>query len=303
MTIRKEDSMKRIIVFVLALMLLVTGCSTEPANDAGVSAPAGKPYPSPTGPSDEPTPTPAPTPTPTPMPNPDLVLPLTVNDSGKVRIQTASRNISFPYNTYVITSIGGETIVVDPALMPRRDIVEFNPVAIVSTHRDYDHVDHGWIRSYDCRKLLWEAGEIRTRDFYIRTFWSSHRDDKVDENTRHVSVVIEVDGLRIAHMGDIGQNILTEEQLEILGKIDIAFMQFENGNSNMNLVNEKGFRLTEQLNPTIVIPTHHSANALRVLEEKYGPVTEFVNCLDISKEDLPEGKLNVYRILNQYKYE
>src|SRR5690554_4926303 len=38
-------------------------------------------------------------------PAPDLVIPLATNDSGKVRIQTASRDLDYPYNTYVISSI------------------------------------------------------------------------------------------------------------------------------------------------------------------------------------------------------
>jgi hypothetical protein len=79
-------------------------------------------------------------------------------------------------------------------------------------------------------------------------------------------------------------------------------MQFENDHSSMTLKNEKGFKLIEQLNPVIVVPTHYSDKALTVLEEKYGPITEIENCLEISKEDLPEGTLNVYRILNNHIY-
>ncbi len=54
-------------------------------------------------------------------------------------------------------------------------------------------------------------------------------------------------------MGDIGQNELTEEQLDAIGEIDIAFMQFENSYSRMNLDNLKGFTMIEQVNPRIVI--------------------------------------------------
>ncbi|NLO10007.1 MAG: hypothetical protein GX129_09110, partial [Clostridiales bacterium] len=126
--------------------------------------------------------------------------------------------------------------------------------------------------------------------------------DIIKEANQNVIIVLEVDGLRIAHMGDIGQTELTEEQLTGLGEIDIAFMQFENSYSSMTLKNEKGFYLIEQLNPTIVIPTHYSLNALPLLEEKYGAITKIENKLDINKEDLPEGSMNVYIISNEYKY-
>jgi len=96
--------------------------------------------------------------------------------------------------------------------------------------------------------------------------------------------------------------VLTDEQLSAIGKIDIAFMQFENGYSDMSLKNEKGFNLIEQLNPTIIIPTHFTDAAIPVLTEKYGAISEFENVLDISREDLPENALNVYQITNTHKY-
>lgn len=103
-------------------------------------------------------------------------------------------------------------------------------------------------------------------------------------------------------MGDIGQTALTQDQLTELGEIDIAFMQFENSYSDMSLDNEKGFNIIEQLNPKIVILTHYTDAALPVLEERYGKITEVDNLLEITKEELPEGKLNVYHILNTHKY-
>lgn len=237
-----------------------------------------------------------------PVPEPDIVIPLATNDSGKVRIQTASRNFNFPYNTYVISSINGENVVLDPFAMPPKDIVDFNPVAIVSTHEHYDHNDKIFTASYDCEVLLYEKGEIKTKDFRIYTVHGLHMGDDPAKSIVNYIAVVEVDGLRIAHMGDIGQTKLTREQLDEIGEIDIAFMQFENSYSDVTLENEKGFRIIEQINPKIVIPTHFTFLGLKALEEKYGPITEVVNKLEITKDELPETHLNVYRILNNYQY-
>ena len=102
-------------------------------------------------------------------------------------------------------------------------------------------------------------------------------------------------------MGDIRETKLTDEQLKELGHIDIAFMQFENSYSDMSLENEKGFKLIEQLNPSVVIPTHYTDAAFPVIEKKYGKITEYNNILDISKEDLPQKPLTFYHILNTHK--
>ena len=115
--------------------------------------------------------------------------------------------------------------------------------------------------------------------------------------------LLEVDGLRIAHLGDIGQESFTKEQLKELGKIDIAFMQFENNYSSMSLANGKGFKLIEQLKPTVIIPTHYTDAALPVLEQKYGKIAEFTNLLAVSRADLPAKPLTVWRILNTHKYQ
>ncbi len=236
------------------------------------------------------------------MAAPEVLLPLTENTSGKVQIQTVSGSSSYLYNSYIITSAEGETVIVDPTEMPGKDVIDLSPAAIVNTHAHPDHNDQAFSDSYDCQKIPFVAGDINTEDFHIYTVASSHMRDTISDKPDNFIIVFEVDGLRIAHMGDIGQKTLTDEQLEAIGPIDIAFMQFENQYSLMNLKNMKGFNLIEQLNPKIIIPTHYSDQDVAVFDEKYGGVTEFENVLTISKDDLPEKALNVYKITNTHYY-
>ena len=250
-------------------------------------------------PSQEPTPTPVSKPTPTPK---ALVLPTVENTTGKVLIQTVSGNTTYPYNSYIITSSKGESVVVDPSMMPPKNIVDINPAAIISTHSHPDHVDITFTNSYDCKKIMYKSDTIDTRDFHVFSFPSSHNGDNFNENSGNVIVVFEVDGLRIAHMGDVGQTYLTEEQITLLGDIDIAFMQFENTYSDMTINNEKGFNLIEQLYPRIIIPTHYTSSALPIFESKYGKITEYENLLAVSIDDLPDDNLIVYRITNNHNY-
>ncbi len=254
-----------------------------------------------------PTPTVAATPTvePTPTAVPEgLILPVTKNDTGKVLIQTISTAEENLYSAYIITSSNGESVVVDPYKMPRKKVVNINPAAIVNTHSHYDHNDNIFNGDYkDAAILSLKLGEVQTKDFHIFNIAASHDEKPIADNYCSDNLIVfEVDGLRIAHLGDCGQTELTTEQLKELGEIDICFTQFENSYSAMSLENEKGFTLLEQLNPKIFIPTHYSENALPIIKEKYGEITEIENTLVISKEEIPEDTLNPYRILNVHKY-
>ena len=193
------------------------------------------------------------------------------------------------------------TVVIDPTEMPATSVVEINPAAILSTHDHPDHTDSAYVSKYEgVPKLYHEEGEIKTKDFEIYTIASSHKFDKIDGS--NLIIVIEVDGLRIAHMGDIGQTALTDEQMLQLGQIDIAFMQFDNSYSAMSLENEKGFGLIAQVNPKIINPTHYTEDCNGVFTEKYGEVKEFDNILEITKDELPETNMNMYKILNSHTY-
>lgn len=232
----------------------------------------------------------------------EKLLPLAENTSGMVQIQTVSGSVTYKYNSYIITSAGGETVIVDPTEMPGKDVVDLNPAAIVNTHAHGDHNDLAYSESYDCQKLPYIAGDINTEDFHIYTVDSAHSSDTILDPPDNFIIVFEVDGLRIAHMGDVGQETLTDEQLEAIGPIDIAFMQFDNSFSSMSLKNMKGFNLIEQLNPKIIIPTHYAKADLPLFDEKYGGTTEVENVLTISAEALPEDTMNVYLISNTHYY-
>ena len=232
----------------------------------------------------------------------EILYPLTENKSKKVQIQTIAGDPQHPYISYAISSAEGETIVVDPHVMPAKEMADLNPAAIVVTNDHSEHCDKVYTDSYDCQKIMYVRSDITTRDFHIYSIPSARQGRTVYENSNSEIIIIEVDGLRIADFGDIGQKELTSDQLEQLGDIDIAFMPFENTFTQMTLENEKGFNLMKQLNPKIIIPTKYTDAAIPVFEQKYGDISIFENVLSISKEDMPANTPVLYRITNTHFY-
>ena len=195
-------------------------------------------------------------------------LQLAVNTSGKTmirQVQTNPRGTSF-----VLVSSQGTVIAVDGSRMPSG----FKADGIAATHPHYDHIDEEMLNlpaNKDAVKLIAKAGEKTIKDVKWIGIASSHRNDAIDpEVPDNVIMVFEIDGLRIAHMGDIGQESLTAEQLAQLGKIDVAFMQIENGFSKYRVANGKALKILEQLKPTVVVPTHTNAAGDAKLAEVMG---------------------------------
>jgi len=101
--------------------------------------------------------------------------------------------------------------------------------------------------------------------------------------------LIVTGGLRIAHFGDIGQKQLTEEQLNQLGRVDIAIMQFVNPRSDISVENGKGFMLMQQLDPKLIIPTAHAGlTALKVAKDHWPCFASDQEVLVLNPGKLPE---------------
>jgi L-ascorbate metabolism protein UlaG (beta-lactamase superfamily) len=159
----------------------------------------------------------------------------------------------------------------------------FNPSALTSpvtendilltTHGHPDHIKKDFINSFPGQQLRIREGEINLPDVTIRGIAAAHTAHETDkfksEGGSNYIFIVDMGELRIVHFGDIGQDQLTREQLDALGKVDIALTQLENSFSQMNLGNKKGFNLMTQVKPKLIIPTHGNGN-MEVIEYATG---------------------------------
>ncbi len=226
----------------------------------------------------------------------NLKQPISTNDTGKTLIQRVSTDKNMN-TSFMITSKSGAVVVVDPYLMPSKTVKTVD--AICNTHTHPDHMDELFNGEFECRVSVAKAESFNVKDISVKSIAASHSSAPIDENAPdNLLYVFDVDGLRIVHMGDIGQDTLTPEQLKFLGKVDVAFMQFENEYSEMSLDNKKGFKLMEQLKPQIIIPTHSTTDATNKIGEIVGKLETIENTISISKDDLKDGIRKVIDLQN-----
>lgn len=161
---------------------------------------------------------------------------------------------------------------------------------LLVTHAHSDHYNSELVDRFPGKKIIFCEDSLSGDGWSILSIPSGHSDtDAISgELATNYMFVIETGGIRVAHLGDLGQNELTPQQLAALGRVDICWAQLENGFSNMSMRNKKGFKLIEQVNPRYVFPTHYKERSLEYALENHPAVTGGSGTLTLKQKDFPE---------------
>lgn len=167
-----------------------------------------------------------------------------------------------------------------------------NDILLTSNPLNAAYVDK-FVDSFVGQQLFIKEGQIKTDHVTITSVASGYTPVQLDrpaEGGSNYIFVIEMEGLRIAHLGGIGQEEFSPEQLEVLGDIDIALMQFDNGYSQINAGNKIGYNLMSQLQPKMIIPTYGSGKmqVVELANEYWDSFVVLSDIVTISTDDIPD---------------
>jgi len=177
---------------------------------------------------------------------------------------------------------GQTTVVIDPfekklGLTPPK----FEAQIVLVTH---EHFDHNNTKDIKGDPLVIDGpGEYETSGVRIRGVFSYHDDTEGSQRGVNTIYVIKMEDIRIVHLGDLGQNRLTEEQLDTLGEVDILMVPV---GGIYTLDAKQATEITNQIEPKIVIPMHYKGG------EKLAPVSDFLKKMDFESV-IPLSKLVV----------
>lgn len=130
-------------------------------------------------------------------------------------------------------------------------------------------------------------GEYETGGVFITGIASFHDTEKGEVRGDNTIYVIEIDGLTLCHLGDLG-HALTPAMAEDMGVVDILFVPV-GGVSTIDV--SVALETVKQLNPRIVIPMHYKTAALR---KDLKPVENFLKEVGL-QESTPVSKLSISR--------
>ncbi len=188
------------------------------------------------------------------------------------------------------------TVAIDPFDNIGLRMPKFNAEVLLITH---DHPDHN---NKDAIKgtpfLIDGPGEYEVKNVFVYGIPAFHDDKQGAERGKITIYLIEIDGIKIAHLSDFGQDSLNTEQLEMLEGVDILLIPVGGIHT---IDGEQAAKIVSQLQPRIVIPMHykipHNNAKLEGVEKflkEFGATNpEKMDKLKISKKDLPQEETKV----------
>jgi len=192
----------------------------------------------------------------------------------------------------------GETVVfTDPfnkdiGLVPPRGLAHIVTIS-------HDHQNHNNFESLTGEPLIIDGpGEYETKSVNIKGIFSYHDETEGKKLGTNTIYVIEIEGVKICHLGDLGQKKLTDEQLEEIDEADILMIPV---GGNHTIDGETATEIINQIEPRIVIPMHYKISGLTAkidnadlfLKEMGVSKKEAVDKLTIKKKDLPQEETEV----------
>ena len=183
-----------------------------------------------------------------------------------------------------------KTIITDP-YHPDLGYSWDNPEADILTVSHF-HPGHSYVEVVDNDpKQIKGPGEYELGGVFITGFATFHDNEKGAIRGKNTIYLIEVDGLSLCHLGDLG-HLLRPQLVEELGALDMLLLPVGEV-STMPI--DMAVETIKQLNPCIVIPMHYRTEALshgKIEFADFQPVDKFLSKMGI-RDTETKSKLSV----------
>jgi L-ascorbate metabolism protein UlaG (beta-lactamase superfamily) len=156
---------------------------------------------------------------------------------------------------------------------------------IVTISRDHPESNHRAAVAGDAR-FLDSPGEYEIAGVLI-TAVDTDRADREDGHSRNLAHVIDIDDIKVCHLGDI-QRVPSGDEVEELSGIDILLAPVGGGRV---MGAEKAAEIVSLLEPKIVIPMLYKTDASR---DDFESVEHFIKEMGVEAKS-PEQRLNISR--------
>jgi L-ascorbate metabolism protein UlaG (beta-lactamase superfamily) len=167
--------------------------------------------------------------------------------------------------------------------------INIEPDIVTVSH---DHADHGYVEGLPGKfQVVASTGSWNDKGVNVTGIGCFHDLEKGTIRGPIVMFVITVDGVRVAHLGDLGHELGACE-LEQMGQVDVLLIPV---GGYYTIGPEQATRVVEQLKPKIAIPMHFKNERINLT---IGPVDDFlrgkpnvkmpgISEIEVTKDTLP----------------
>jgi L-ascorbate metabolism protein UlaG (beta-lactamase superfamily) len=189
----------------------------------------------------------------------------------------------FGQSTFVLKTSTGLNSLLDPAgsgtgyNIPMQSGIDLVTVS-------HEHSDHNAVSLADGSPIVlhglagndWAKIDQTVKGVRVRTVGVYHDDTLGSQRGKNAIFVFDVDGLRLAHLGDLGHTLLPE-QIKEIGPVDVILIPV---GGFYTVDGKAATEVVNQLNPKIVIPMHYkTADLSPSLAGQLAPVDDFIKAM------------------------
>jgi L-ascorbate metabolism protein UlaG (beta-lactamase superfamily) len=178
------------------------------------------------------------------------------------------------------------TIVTDPC-PPASGYAIGKPTADIVTI-SHHHDNHSFIKAVAGNPTELDGpGEYEVSEAFVTGISTYHDDKKGEEHGPNIAFIMEMEGIKLCHLGDLGHSPTAGQAEEMTG-VDILFVPI-GGNTTLDGV--RAAEVVSLLEARLVIPMHYKTDAFKGQLE---PPDRFFKEMGVTAHE-PQPKLSVTR--------
>ena len=154
---------------------------------------------------------------------------------------------------------GSQAIIITDPFPPELGYTLGKQTANIIT-MSHQHPSHSYVKGIGGEpRIIKGPGEYEISGILIIGIATFHDNQRGQVRGKNTVYVMEIDGVSVCHLGDLG-HVLSTEQVEEIGRVDVLFLPVGGGSTiNPAIAAE----VILQLEPNAVIPMHYKTPAIK----------------------------------------
>ncbi|HYU64675.1 MAG TPA: MBL fold metallo-hydrolase [Candidatus Paceibacterota bacterium] len=154
---------------------------------------------------------------------------------------------------------------------------------VLVTHQHYDH--NSVTDANPEAFIIDNPGEYERKNIQIQGLLTYHDKSQGAERGLNTVYVIKAEDMAVCHLGDLGQEKLTDAQVEAIGDIDILLVPV---GGTFTIDAKEAVEVINQIEPKVIIPMHYKIPELKI---DLGGPEKFVKEIGLTPEKTDKFKI------------